>query len=292
MKINKHNYESFLLDYIDDELTKAEADLLLKYLRQHPELQEELQVLQKTKLKTEEICFPDKTILYRSESKKKKGAVIPWARLGVAAAVAACLLAIIIFSFNREKRADPGPNVAVLKKGRPAVLPAKPEERVPYEDPKKAPVDSVKSQQTLPASTIPHIASRISLPGSNSSPPVSVAKLQEKNKKKSYSAIDKIPVHPLHPEETLAINAKLGKIQSREAVLSPQATINDKSIAASGELTPKNITSPLQQIRDNKESFDSTVTDKVFALHEKMRHPLKALNIKKVRIGNFSLVFN
>ncbi|HEY0273657.1 MAG TPA: hypothetical protein VGC22_10765, partial [Chitinophaga sp.] len=64
--INISNYESFLLRFIDGDLSPAEAAGLQAFLEQHPHLQQELQLLESTVLTPDPgVVFEHKDLLYR-----------------------------------------------------------------------------------------------------------------------------------------------------------------------------------------------------------------------------------
>ena len=64
--ISLHNYQDFLLRYIDEELDLRETEALLAFVALHPEAQEELELLQSTKLDSEVITCPNKAVLYKN----------------------------------------------------------------------------------------------------------------------------------------------------------------------------------------------------------------------------------
>ena len=64
--ISLHNYQDFLLRYIDGELDLRETEALLAFLALHPEVQQELESLQSTKLDIEAITCPNKAVLYKN----------------------------------------------------------------------------------------------------------------------------------------------------------------------------------------------------------------------------------
>ncbi len=64
--ISLHNYQDFLLRYIDEELDLRETEALLAFVALHPEAQEELESLQSTKLDSEVITCPNKAVLYKN----------------------------------------------------------------------------------------------------------------------------------------------------------------------------------------------------------------------------------
>ncbi|MBV8254502.1 MAG: hypothetical protein JO154_18015 [Chitinophaga sp.] len=67
--INISNYESFLLSYIDGELTAEEMAALEAFLEQHPVLRQELDLLGNARvLPEEDVVFDNKQALYRSST--------------------------------------------------------------------------------------------------------------------------------------------------------------------------------------------------------------------------------
>jgi hypothetical protein len=64
--ISLHNYQDFILRYIDGELDLRETEALLAFVALHPEALEELESLQSTKLDIEVITCPNKAVLYKN----------------------------------------------------------------------------------------------------------------------------------------------------------------------------------------------------------------------------------
>ena len=64
--ISLHNYQDFLLRYIDEELDLRETEALLAFVALHPAIAEELESLQSTKLDSEVITCPNKAVLYKN----------------------------------------------------------------------------------------------------------------------------------------------------------------------------------------------------------------------------------
>ena len=64
--ISLHNYQDFLLRYIDEELDLRETEALLAFVALHPTIAEELESLQSTKLDSEVISCPNKAVLYKN----------------------------------------------------------------------------------------------------------------------------------------------------------------------------------------------------------------------------------
>jgi hypothetical protein len=65
--INRHNYESFFLLYIDNELSVAERRAVDEFVRSNPDLQEELEMFQQSILQPENVVFDNKAGLFHDE---------------------------------------------------------------------------------------------------------------------------------------------------------------------------------------------------------------------------------
>ena len=73
MKINRNNYEVFLIDYLDGTLDAIlEAELLL-FLEENPDIREEFEGLETVSLSNQKISFDDKSILKKTEIKTISG---------------------------------------------------------------------------------------------------------------------------------------------------------------------------------------------------------------------------
>ncbi|MEO6720651.1 MAG: hypothetical protein ABIN67_09795 [Ferruginibacter sp.] len=67
MTINRHNYETFFLMYIDNELPDTEKKLVDEFVRENPDLEEELLMLQQSVVVPDTIVFDDKEALYKNQ---------------------------------------------------------------------------------------------------------------------------------------------------------------------------------------------------------------------------------
>jgi len=73
MKINRNNYEVFLIDYLDGTLDAAlEAELML-FLETHPDIREEMEGLEAVSLESQNIRFAEKNLLKKTEIKTIAG---------------------------------------------------------------------------------------------------------------------------------------------------------------------------------------------------------------------------
>jgi hypothetical protein len=102
-KVNEQNIEALQILLIDDELDPATAEEVETYSSATPLAARNLDQLRKTKLDQEEIRFPDKATLYRTDKKPAALISIQWFRIAAAAAV---LLIAGLLWLNRTDEAD------------------------------------------------------------------------------------------------------------------------------------------------------------------------------------------
>jgi len=113
--INITNYEEQLLNYIDDEVTTEQRKEVERFAGQYSAVNQELTLLQKTKLHPEaEVVFPDKSILYRREEKVRVIGMT-WFRVAVAAAIILLAGFATFRLVNTSKNGDT-PQVARVEK--------------------------------------------------------------------------------------------------------------------------------------------------------------------------------
>ncbi|MEO5942383.1 MAG: hypothetical protein ABIP30_02580 [Ferruginibacter sp.] len=68
MMINRNNYETYFLLYIDNELSVAERKAVEEFVAEHTDLEKELQQLQNTVLPFDEVAFSGKMDLFKSQA--------------------------------------------------------------------------------------------------------------------------------------------------------------------------------------------------------------------------------
>jgi hypothetical protein len=66
MDINRNNYESWFLDYLDGNMETSRKEVLMKFLDFNPDLREELEGLEYMRLKAEEIPYGSKNSLLKN----------------------------------------------------------------------------------------------------------------------------------------------------------------------------------------------------------------------------------
>ncbi|MBN2634619.1 MAG: hypothetical protein JXR61_00010 [Prolixibacteraceae bacterium] len=67
MKINRNNYETYFLDYLEGNLDEKLVDDFLEFLQKNPDLKKELALFQSVSLEPEEIQFDKKEQLYKNK---------------------------------------------------------------------------------------------------------------------------------------------------------------------------------------------------------------------------------
>lgn len=72
MKITRDNYESFFLDYLEGNLEETMIDQFLDFLKQNPDLKEELNLFEEILLPQEPVEFKDKQALYKSPGRESE----------------------------------------------------------------------------------------------------------------------------------------------------------------------------------------------------------------------------
>ena len=85
MNIDRNNYETYFLNYLDGELKPADRQAVEKFLDENADLQKEFAILRQTILNPAEIVFDRKELLFREE---KKIRIVPFYRVRMVAAVA------------------------------------------------------------------------------------------------------------------------------------------------------------------------------------------------------------
>ena len=68
MEIDRSNYESLFIDYLDGKLSEGQIDDILYFLQNNTDLKEELESISEYKLSSADHTFPDKTVLLKSEA--------------------------------------------------------------------------------------------------------------------------------------------------------------------------------------------------------------------------------
>jgi hypothetical protein len=67
MKINRNNYESFFIDYLEGNLDENLVDDFIEFLQQNPDLKEELSLFETVSIEQEDITFSKKELLFKEK---------------------------------------------------------------------------------------------------------------------------------------------------------------------------------------------------------------------------------
>lgn len=114
MQINRQTYEEFFILYIDDELNSEQKRAVEDFIKENPDLAQELSLLKETiAVPDPGIIFEHKGSLYKEEDERK---VIPfnWYRFAAAAII---LLAFTIFGWlYLSEKQNPAPIIATVEK--------------------------------------------------------------------------------------------------------------------------------------------------------------------------------
>jgi hypothetical protein len=105
MEINRNNYETFFLLYLDRELKPPEMQDVEKFLSENADLQKEFVLLQQTIFVPAEIIFDQKESLLRKEEKRRIVSIY-WMR--IAAAVALLILGSWLITIQVMKNRTDG----------------------------------------------------------------------------------------------------------------------------------------------------------------------------------------
>lgn len=157
-EIQLHNYEPFLLRYIDGELNVQEAAAVEQFVAAHPAVQKELAIWQATRLVADTtVLFENKAVLYRHTKVRAMRPAYWWAAAAVVAGA-------VLFIRLADQETPQAPVVAENTTPGKVVEPA--EKAVAPEG--KTPEKAVTAEKTAPdapvAQTAPLIAAKTATP--------------------------------------------------------------------------------------------------------------------------------
>lgn len=107
MRIDKHNYEEWMVDHLEGNLSPEQEVIFQNFLSEHPELNAELEMFNNTFLVADEsVIHPDKNAL-----KKKEAKIIGFnTYFRYASAIAAALLLFVAIRFMLMDHSTTGIN--------------------------------------------------------------------------------------------------------------------------------------------------------------------------------------
>lgn len=102
--INEASYEEWLLSYVDNELDTLQRVKVEAFAAANPSVSQQLGLFQQTKMEAEQdIVFPNKELLYRSEEEERPVIFMNWKRIAVAAAILLALGVPAYLLINNNK---------------------------------------------------------------------------------------------------------------------------------------------------------------------------------------------
>lgn len=136
MNINKDNYELYLFQYQEGMLSSSEREEVEQFLRQHPDLAEEMQFYDPT-LKISEVepvLFPDKESLkHTTVALAPRSHSHRW--MAIAASIAALLGIGLFFTYRPTSTPNEGETMVVAHNVPPTIAPASNKEVAPLSEP-------------------------------------------------------------------------------------------------------------------------------------------------------------
>lgn len=267
MDINRDNYQQYFLRDVDDELNPEEQAALRQFLQAHPVLQQELAILQDTKLPAEDIPFADKTSLYRRQAASGQLGSLPrrnYRRIALAVAcVAAGLVAVYLWGTRSAVNSSSSiqPSIAV----RPDT-PAAHREKKPVPAPQLA---------------ITHVADKpVSPPAQQTPPPV--PREPKAPPPVPVSTVALTPLSPLSPVHAAQA------IEPQVAVATPEVPRSTEE-GESPESGEQGIIGTAAALAAAKDGLDEVITEKVSNAHRSTRNWVDHLAKKGVTIGNLTI---
>jgi type IV secretory pathway VirB10-like protein len=253
---------------VDDELNPEEQAALRQFLQAHPVLQQELTILQDTKLPAEEIPFPDKTSLYRRQSGSGQLRSLPrrtYRRIALAVACMAAGLVMAIYLWGTNSPVDTSssiqPSIAVHRD-----TPAAHREKQPA---------------SVPQLAITHAADKpVSPPIQQGPPPV-----PSKPKAPPPVPVSTAALTPLTPLPTVHAAQT---VEPQVALATPEVPqpMQEGESPESGE---RGIIGTAAALAAAKDGLDEVITEKVSNAHRSTRDWVDHLAKKGVTIGNLTI---
>jgi hypothetical protein len=120
------NYEEYMMLHVDGELKEAESQALLAFVRQHPELQEELRMYQASVLLPEPaLTFPGKEALLKPAQGGRTISLGNWKAYSAAAAIVFAILVLASRWMRDDRTSETARTTAVVKHETVTPLPEK-----------------------------------------------------------------------------------------------------------------------------------------------------------------------
>jgi hypothetical protein len=115
--INLSNYEEYFLLYIDNELDRSAKKDVETFIHQHPSLQNELSLLQQSRLEPDAaLVFEGKEVLYKKAGKRRP---VPFAWMSAAAVAILLVTGFLFYNKTKQPLTDQSKNIVSRIKSNP-----------------------------------------------------------------------------------------------------------------------------------------------------------------------------
>lgn len=231
--IHLNNYETYLLSYIDNELTAEETTLFEQFVRQHPHVKQEILLWQATRQHPDtSVVFENKSLLYRHTEDRKTVRLRPVLWWSAAAAVVGGLLIWQLPLMNSNNAVAPGQQVATN-----ATTPNKAPEPVP------APLQ----QQEAPVVKNTAVAANTQPGSETANTPTTTGKTTARNVAQSLPAIT--PVEPVKTDNGQK-EQNFASIKPAESQLVTKDIVNSKPSDINPNLLAQDMSKPGHEMTD------------------------------------------
>lgn len=217
--VNLTNYESYFVQYTDDELNNEEKAATELFVYKHPECQEEFELIQKTRFEPDtHIQFPDKNLLYRS-TREAKPVIAIWIRYAAAAII---LLLAGLFWLQQERPAGSLPAQPIAQQKPAAVAKDPVQEPVVTDQQAVAENPSPKMKQTAePAHQLRTISAPINRPLENQKSETPVAAPDELLASQDEHRLSPAEIKPLASNDLPTEKITVPLVEDKPAATAP-----------------------------------------------------------------------
>ena len=218
MVFHQNNIEEYLLDYLENNLTKSEREAVEAYLAEHPETLQDIDQLQQFELQAQPVVYQNKSDLIRNES------ILPnhlFAKIGVAAAFIG-LLTFAAFQFltpEQPKISHQDETIEKSTESKQVDIEPIEEDQTKIIEPVQEPNQQMALKKSTPVSTNKQNKVEKQDPQINERPikqPIQIA--QENQQKEKVKPENKQAIQPISPQPVQTLVADKAKTTQQPSV--------------------------------------------------------------------------